>query len=127
MANSERPTARSQTRVRLLLGSMLGLALLVTPAAGLARATCGQPWSCEGVARIVAIGDVHGALAEYESILRASGIIDAAGHWAGGETYLVSTGDLIDRGPESAAVIALLLAVAVTVPLDNVTVPCITE
>ena len=116
MANSERPTARSQTRVRLLLGSMLGLALLVTPAAGLARATCGQPWSCEGVARIVAIGDVHGALAEYGSILRASGIIDAAGHWAGGETYLVSTGDLIDRGPESAAVIALLRRLEVEAP-----------
>jgi hypothetical protein len=56
----------------------------------------------------VAIGDVHGALAEYESILKATGLIDAAGHWAGGETYLVSTGDLVDRGPDSAGVIALL-------------------
>ncbi len=71
-------------------------------------ARCDTAWSCDGVARIVAVGDVHGALAEYTSILRAAGIIDAAGHWAGGESFLVSTGDLIDRGPESNAVIALL-------------------
>ncbi|MBV6417715.1 MAG: hypothetical protein CMLOHMNK_02469 [Steroidobacteraceae bacterium] len=84
------------------------LAVFSVPPAARAAAQCEQPWSCTGVARIVAIGDVHGALAEYESILRATGLIDATGHWAGGESFLVSTGDLIDRGPGSSAVIALL-------------------
>jgi len=77
-------------------------------AADAAGAHCDTAWSCDGVVRIVAIGDVHGALAEYTSILRAAGILDGAGQWAGGESFLVSTGDLIDRGPESTAVIALL-------------------
>ena len=84
------------------------LAMLLAPAVGLAAAKCEQPWSCDGVARIVAIGDVHGALAEYQSILRATGLLDDAGHWAGGASFLVSTGDLVDRGPDSTGVIALL-------------------
>lgn len=77
---------------------------------------CDREWSCDGVARIVAVGDVHGALAEYTSILRAAGVIDAAGHWAGGATWLISTGDLIDRGPQSLAVIALLRRLEVDAP-----------
>jgi len=88
-------------------GALLpGVRAAETAAAGGAR--CETAWSCEGVARIVAVGDVHGALAEYTAILRAAGIVDAAGHWAGGASFLVSTGDLIDRGPQSNEVIALL-------------------
>ena len=103
--------------MRLRLTSILCFALLVAPLAAQAGPKCGEPWSCDGVARIVAIGDVHGALAEYESILRATGLIDAAGHWAGEESFLVSTGDLIDRGPESLAVIALLRRLETEAPV----------
>lgn len=81
-----------------------------------AAAQCESAWSCSGVARVVAVGDVHGALAEYTAILRAAGIIDAGGHWAGGETYFVSTGDLIDRGPDSLAVIELLRRLEIEAP-----------
>mgnify|MGYP001167505321 CR=1 FL=1 len=92
--------------------------VLAAGAANVAAApACDREWSCDGVARVVAIGDVHGALAEYTAILRATGIIDAAGHWAGGDTYLVSTGDLIDRGPESSAVIALLRRLEAEAPI----------
>ncbi|HNR21429.1 MAG TPA: metallophosphoesterase [Steroidobacteraceae bacterium] len=91
----------------LLAGLGACLPAVCAPAAATA-ARCETAWSCEGVARIVAVGDVHGALAEFTSILRAAGIIDDAGNWAGGESFLVSTGDLIDRGPESLAVIELL-------------------
>ncbi len=94
--------------MRLRPALICWIALVVAAVNVHAAAKCEQPWSCEGVARIVAIGDVHGALAEYQSILRATGIIDAAGHWAGGESFLVSTGDLIDRGLGSPEVIALL-------------------
>lgn len=98
-----------------LVSSLCFVALMV-PFGARAGATCAESWSCDGVARIVAIGDVHGALAEYESILRAAGLIDSAGHWAGGESFLVSTGDLIDRGPESSAVIALLRRLEIEAP-----------
>ena len=92
-------------------------ALALAAGAANAAPACDREWSCDGVARIVAIGDVHGALAEYTAILRATGIIDAAGHWAGGDTYLVSTGDLLDRGPESSAVIALLRRLEAEAPI----------
>lgn len=109
---ARRATGTRRMRLRLVLRHVL----LAVPLAAQAGAKCERPWSCDGVARIVAIGDVHGALAEYESILRAAGLIDAAGHWAGGESFLVSTGDLIDRGPDSPAVIALLRRLEVEAP-----------
>lgn len=97
---------RRRLRPWFMFAGWLGV-LAMSPAAR-AAAECAQPWSCTGVARIVAIGDVHGALAEYRSILHAAGIIDATGHWSGGGSFLVSTGDLTDRGPHSDGVIELL-------------------
>jgi Calcineurin-like phosphoesterase len=47
----------------------------------------------------VAVGDVHGDLAAFKTILAEAGVVDAAGAWAGGETVFVQIGDLIDRGP----------------------------
>ena len=38
--------------------------------------------------RIVAIGDVHGSLSGLVGILKATGLIDDAGHWAGGTDHL---------------------------------------
>lgn len=49
--------------------------------------------------RIVAVGDVHGGLAEFKEILVEAGVVEATGAWVGGETVLVQVGDLIDRGP----------------------------
>jgi hypothetical protein len=60
--------------------------------------------------RIVAIGDVHGGLTEFEAILRQTGLINARGQWAGGRTVLVQTGDVVDRGPKSRACLDLLMA-----------------
>lgn len=63
--------------------------------------------------RIVAIGDVHGALPEFESILKETGILDAKrgaqGGWAGGRTVLVQMGDLVDRGPQTRACLNLMM------------------
>jgi hypothetical protein len=63
--------------------------------------------------RIVAIGDVHGALPEFESILRETGLLDAkrgaGGGWAGGRTVLVQLGDLVDRGPKTRACLDLMM------------------
>jgi len=59
----------------------------------------------EGVGRIVAIGDVHGDYDNYIAVLRAAGLVDARERWSGGETHLVQTGDIPDRGPDTKKII----------------------
>jgi hypothetical protein len=59
--------------------------------------------------RVVVFADVHGAYTELLSVLSETGIIDAAHHWHGGDSHLVSTGDLLDRGPGSREVLDLLM------------------
>jgi hypothetical protein len=58
--------------------------------------------------RIVAIGDLHGDLVNTRAVLKLVGVIDDQGHWSGGDTILVQTGDMIDRGDESKGVMDLL-------------------
>ncbi|MDP2304524.1 MAG: metallophosphoesterase [Pseudomonadota bacterium] len=58
--------------------------------------------------RLVAIGDLHGDLASALAVLRLAGLVDAAGAWSGGRAWLVQTGDITDRGPDSRGVIALI-------------------
>ncbi len=62
-----------------------------------------------GIPRIVAFGDVHGAYAELVTALQAARVLDAELNWAGGDTHLVSLGDLVDRGNDSRAVLDLLM------------------
>jgi hypothetical protein len=66
---------------------------------------------CEltNVPRVVAIGDVHGAHAEFLAVLRLAGIIDAKERWAAGKTHFVQTGDILDRGTETRPVMELLM------------------
>jgi hypothetical protein len=65
---------------------------------------------------LFAIGDAHGDLERLVALLVRAGLIDAkANHpgevdWTGGNAVLVVTGDLIDKGPHSVAVIRLLAA-----------------
>jgi Calcineurin-like phosphoesterase len=56
-------------------------------------------------ARIVAIGDLHGDYQAFESLMLDAGLIDGRGHWAGGETIFVQTGDVPDRGADSLKII----------------------
>ena len=60
-------------------------------------------------ARVVAFGDVHGAFKDWTTLLRELGVVDAELNWSGGDTHLVSLGDLIDRGPDSRKVVELLM------------------
>jgi hypothetical protein len=55
--------------------------------------------------RIVAVGDVHGTLDGFRVILKVAGLIDNAHQWTGGKATLVQLGDLVDRGPQSRAVL----------------------
>ena len=59
--------------------------------------------------RIVAVGDLHGDHDAWQAIARASGIMDSRGHWSGGSATLVQMGDIVDRGPQSLAIIRDLM------------------
>lgn len=61
-------------------------------------------------ARLLAVGDIHGDFDALVAILQESGIIDHQHHWRGGNTTLVQTGDILDRGPKDRQVMDLLMA-----------------
>ena len=88
------------------------LASLVLALAGVSAqrpdARSSDPCAIDGVQRIVAVGDVHGAYDGLSRILRAAKVIDARDRWIGGATHLVQTGDVVDRGADSRKAIDLL-------------------
>jgi hypothetical protein len=53
----------------------------------------------------VTVGDLHGDFSAWKTIASAAGIVDPAGHWAGGKTTLVQLGDITDRGPDSLKIV----------------------
>ncbi|MEH6592920.1 MAG: HipA family kinase [Halioglobus sp.] len=59
--------------------------------------------------RVVAFGDVHGAYDDWVALLQELGVVNKQLDWSGGNTHLVSLGDLIDRGPGSRQVVELLM------------------
>lgn len=84
-----------------ILAALLAGALLCAPA---------LPLTAQSPARIVAIGDVHGAIDEFKRILVTAGLADAAGRWTGGTAHFIQTGDYMDRGDGTRAVLDLLMA-----------------
>ncbi len=48
--------------------------------------------------RVVAVGDVHGALPEFVTVLQRTGLVDGKRRWMGGTATLVQIGDIVDRG-----------------------------
>ncbi len=75
--------------------------------------------AAEGPARIVALGDIHGAFDELVFILRETKLIDANHRWWGGNATLVVTGDFLDRGPKGREVLDLLMALEEEAPKDG--------
>ncbi len=98
------------TSRRLRLGSML-IALAAAIACGSPREVRAQAAQVQwnGIERVVAFADVHGAYSELLTLLRETGILDAQDHWAAGHTHVVSLGDLLDRGADSRKVMDLLM------------------
>src|SRR5262245_39148669 len=70
-------------------------------------------------AGVTAIGDVHGDLKTFRALLLKLGLIDGEERWAGGETHLVQTGDLLDRGPGSRQVLDLLMRLQEEAPASG--------
>ena len=66
------------------------------------------PYKKDNAYRVVAIGDVHGDMSALVNALELAGLIDKNKKWAGAETVLVQTGDLLDRGDDEQAIIDLL-------------------
>ena len=83
----------------------LVLAFLVLSSVACAGARQVDEYRWEGVERVVAIGDLHGDYENYLAALRAAGLVDRKGKWAGGDTHFVQTGDLPDRGPDTGKII----------------------
>ena len=81
-------------------GVVTGLVLFWVSVAGVAAA---QP------DRVVAIGDIHGAVGQFRLLLETVGLTDSSQRWTGGRTTLVQTGDFMDRGPGVKAVLELLM------------------
>ncbi|MEO5810168.1 MAG: metallophosphoesterase [Sphingomicrobium sp.] len=86
--------------------------LLLFPLLGLAGLPVAPPSAGklpQNPARIVAVGDLHGDFDIWLAIARAAGLVNAAGHWSGGRTTLVQTGDIVDRAPDSLKIIRHLM------------------
>lgn len=93
------------SRFRLGSARVLLAALLFGVAAASAGPRQLDDYRWEGVDRIVAIGDLHGDYEGYIAILRGAGIVDGRDRWIAGETHLVQTGDIPDRGPDTRRII----------------------
>ncbi|MEA3267139.1 MAG: metallophosphoesterase [Candidatus Fermentibacteria bacterium] len=72
-----------------------------------------------GVGRVVAVGDVHGDLGQFVRILQGADLVDGDLNWTGGKTHLVQVGDVLDRGPDSRAIMDLLISLEVQAPVDG--------
>ena len=57
---------------------------------------------------IYAMGDVHGDFERMVRLLHAGRLIDANNNWAAGDSVLVVTGDMIDKGPRPVDVLRFL-------------------
>lgn len=73
-------------------------------------ATAPPALTAQGKPRIVAIGDIHGSIDGFKSILKVTGLIDSSGKWMGGKAQLLQTGDYMDRGAGVRQVLDLLMS-----------------
>jgi len=85
------------------------LRALLVAAMFLPVAAWSADWRWQDVDRVVAVSDVHGAHEALTRTLRNAGVIDAGLAWSGGQTHLVLTGDMLDRGADSRKVMDLMM------------------
>lgn len=83
-------------RIALLLGLVFG-------------ATSIPSLTAQAPNRIIAIGDIHGSIDGFTSILKVTGLVDGSGKWSGGRAQLIQTGDYVDRGQGTRQVLDLLM------------------
>ncbi len=89
---------------------LLALLIFGQPVMAAPRQVDEYRWA--GVGRIVAIGDLHGDYHGYIAVLESAGLVNRRGRWIGGDTHLVQTGDIPDRGPDTKRIIGHLAQLA---------------
>lgn len=57
---------------------------------------------------VIAVGDLHGDPPSALAAFALAGLVDTRGTWIGGDAWLVQTGDILDRGPDSRGMIGLM-------------------
>ena len=69
------------------------------------------PCEWTGVRKIIAVGDLHGDYDNFVEILKNPkvALVDENLHWTGGDTHLVQTGDIMDRGDRAKDIFDLLM------------------
>ncbi|CAN5171672.1 hypothetical protein BH24PSE2_BH24PSE2_19380 [soil metagenome] len=89
-----------------MLGVIAAISLFPVGASGVD----GPQWRwAGGGTTTLAFGDVHGSHENLVDLLRAADVVDASCRWKAGKSHVVSLGDLIDRGPDSRAVLDLVM------------------
>ena len=106
--HSERSAGRRAGR-RLLAAALASAALALGLAAAPAAAAEAAQVRWQGVGKVVAFADVHGAYSELTTLLKKAGVVDEGLRWSAGRTHVVSLGDLLDRGADSRKVMDLLM------------------
>ena len=66
-------------------------------------------WRWDNIQRVVVVPDIHGAYPAFVQLLQTTNVVNSSLRWIGGDTHLVSLGDLLDRGPESRKTMDLLI------------------
>jgi hypothetical protein len=62
-------------------------------------------------ADVYAIGDAHSDYLRLAAVMRGAGLIDSTSRWLAGNAVLVTTGDMVDKGPRALEVLRLLMSV----------------
>jgi hypothetical protein len=93
----------------LLLALSLGACRAAPPAAASPGLAAASP-SLVAPGRLLAVGDLHGDLANARRALQLAGLIDEGDRWSGGDAWVVQTGDLTDKGPDTRAVLDLWMS-----------------
>jgi len=66
--------------------------------------------------RLIAIGDIHGDFEAFSALLQRVDLIDSDHQWIGGDTLLVQTGDMLDRGKGIRETMDLLMSLEKQAP-----------
>lgn len=91
-------TTSSNLRVGSSQFRVMGLLATFAVLAGCATLQPREP-------RIVAIGDIHGDYGAFEEVMIQARLMGEDGNWIGGNSILVQTGAIPDRGPDTRRII----------------------
>ncbi|MFT5452704.1 MAG: hypothetical protein ACI9N9_002199 [Enterobacterales bacterium] len=66
-------------------------------------------WRFTTTEQVISVGDIHGDFNAFVAIMQKANLLDSSNNWIGGKKHFVSTGDYLDRGPDSRKVMDLFI------------------